>query len=267
MKKHKMKNLTLFAALILMSSCVFAAQSTIPPVTDPAGRAFTVVIDPAHGGGDWGVSSKGIQEKDIVLDLAKRLKKKLESIPEKNITVILTRDKDTFIEQKTRISSANEAGADLYITIHCDNTDAVSAEGFRVYYNLPFKDAQYNPSGMELWDTVHNKYQEASQRFAAVITQYMSAALLPESATIAGSEENDLLPFSARPQEGVRSYTLKGISAPGCELVLGNFYSKNDFDALRDQQVLDRAAYHIKEGIMNFLKTENPEGSKDGKKQ
>lgn len=262
-----MKKLNLLALFLLGYACaVFSAQSTMPPITEPEGKTFTVVIDPAHGGGEWGVNSRGVQEKDIVLSLAKMIQKKLEAVPDGSVKVLLTREKDTFVERASRNAAANSANADLFISLHCDNTETVSAEGFRIYYNIPFRDAQLKPEGLELWDTAHNPYQAASVRLASAITQYMSAALLPENSTIASSEENDLLPFSARPQEGVRSYTLKGVRAPAIELVLGNFYSKNDFDALRDLQVLDRTAYHIKEGIMNFLKTENPEGGGYGKK-
>lgn len=266
MKKYKMKKYIIAAVMLALYSCVFCAQSTMPPVTEPEGRTFTVVIDPAHGGGEWGVYVKGVHEKDINLKVALLLKKKLDSTPQGAVTALLTRDKDTYMSVTDRAAAANAASADLYITIHCDYTEASSAEGFRVYYNLPSVERPAR-AGMELWETAHNASHHDSVRLASVITQYMSAALLPENMTAAGSEENDLLPFSARPQEGVRSHTLKGVSAPACEIVLGNLYSRSDFENLKDQQVLDRIAYHIKEGILNFLKTDARDGEKNVKTQ
>lgn len=249
-----MKKYIISAALLFIYALIFCAQSTIPPLTDSAGRAFTVVIDPGHGGGEWGVYLRGVHEKDINLKVALMLKKKLDSMPQGKVRALLTRDKDIFVSAADRVAVANAASADLYITIHCDYTEAASAEGFRVYYNLPSKERSAQ-AGMELWETAHNDSHAESVRLAAMITRYMSDDILPENKAAGGSQENELLPFVARPQEGVRSHTLKGVKAPACELVLGNLYSRNDFENLKDPQVLDRTAYHIKEGIINFLKT------------
>lgn len=81
-----------------------------------AQEAFThVVIDPGHGGKDPGSSSFGLVEKNLTLDLAKRLQKILTS---KGITTTLTRNKDVFISLEDRAKLANSLTGVIFISLH-----------------------------------------------------------------------------------------------------------------------------------------------------
>ncbi|MDE5656644.1 MAG: N-acetylmuramoyl-L-alanine amidase, partial [Muribaculaceae bacterium] len=82
-------------------------------------REFTLVLDPGHGGKDIGAPGKQTNEKTVVLEVGKRLKKLIEK-EHPEVKVMLTRDKDVFIPLKERASIANKADADLFISIHCD---------------------------------------------------------------------------------------------------------------------------------------------------
>ncbi|WP_082025575.1 N-acetylmuramoyl-L-alanine amidase [Methyloceanibacter caenitepidi] len=78
-----------------------------------------VVLDPGHGGVDPGAkSANGVQEKDVVLAFAKRLRKKLEATDRYH--VYMTRDDDTFLPLKERVKYAREKGAGLFISLHAD---------------------------------------------------------------------------------------------------------------------------------------------------
>lgn len=95
----------------------------------------TIVIDPGHGGKDPGASGKKSQEKDIVLAVAKILKKKLEK---KGFNVKLTRNKDTFIELGQRSTLANQWDGDLFLSLHCNAIDATEerkkiVQGYHFY--------------------------------------------------------------------------------------------------------------------------------------
>jgi N-acetylmuramoyl-L-alanine amidase len=91
-----------------------------------------IVIDPGHGGSDPGAIGKsGLIEKDVVLDIAKRLKQALEK---ESIEVILTRDSDEFISLWKRAQIANSQNADLFISIHANASRSKSLQGFEVYY-------------------------------------------------------------------------------------------------------------------------------------
>lgn len=85
----------------------------------------TIVIDPGHGGKDPGALGKNSQEKDIVLAVAKKLKKILEK---DGFEVKLTRDKDVFIPLSERPNLANKWNGDLFISLHCNAIDGVERQ-------------------------------------------------------------------------------------------------------------------------------------------
>lgn len=92
-----------------------------------------IVIDPGHGGKDPGaIGPRGLQEKDVVLDIARRLG---EIIREENgLEVIYTRDSDRFIPLDERTDIANENAADLFISIHVNASKRRSARGVETYF-------------------------------------------------------------------------------------------------------------------------------------
>jgi N-acetylmuramoyl-L-alanine amidase len=95
-------------------------------------RMLTIVLDPGHGGEDPGASGKnGSREKDIVLAIAKRLKTRIEEIP--NMRVMLTRDGDYFVPLGTRVEKARKVQADLFVSIHADAFVQSSARGSSVF--------------------------------------------------------------------------------------------------------------------------------------
>lgn len=94
----------------------------------------TIVIDPGHGGKDPGASGKRSQEKDIVLAVAKLLRKNLA---DEGFNVKLTRSKDVFIELRQRAMLANQWDGDLFISLHCNAIDA-SEERKRIIQGYQF---------------------------------------------------------------------------------------------------------------------------------
>ncbi|WP_176645094.1 N-acetylmuramoyl-L-alanine amidase [Duganella sp. SG902] len=95
-------------------------------------RMITIALDPGHGGEDPGASGKnGSREKDIVLAIAKRLKAKLEDLP--NMRVMLTRDGDYFVPLGTRVEKARKVQADLFVSIHADAFVQPTARGSSVF--------------------------------------------------------------------------------------------------------------------------------------
>src|SRR5450830_1000851 len=95
-------------------------------------RMITIALDPGHGGEDPGaIGSRGNREKDVVLSIAKRLKKKIEEQP--NMRVMLTRDADFFVPLGMRVQKARKVQADLFISIHADAFVQPTARGSSVY--------------------------------------------------------------------------------------------------------------------------------------
>ncbi|MEZ2721952.1 N-acetylmuramoyl-L-alanine amidase [Paenalcaligenes hominis] len=124
-------------------------QSTPPPLTKPASvpkpsepvpqvsptrqnRPILVALDPGHGGEDPGaIGPSGVREKDVVLQIAHRLKKLIDAQP--NMRAYMTRDKDFFVPLGVRVQKARRVQADLFISIHADAWIKPTARGSSVY--------------------------------------------------------------------------------------------------------------------------------------
>ncbi len=95
-------------------------------------RWITVALDAGHGGEDPGaIGAMGTQEKKVVLDIAKRLKSKIDAIP--GMRAVLTRDGDYFVPLNTRVEKARKAKADLFVSIHADAFIKPEARGSSVF--------------------------------------------------------------------------------------------------------------------------------------
>lgn len=92
-----------------------------------------IVIDPGHGGHDTGtIGPNGIREKDVVLDVGRKLGKMLQQ--RLGAEVVYTRSDDTFIPLETRTAIANRERADLFVSIHANSSDDPDARGVETYY-------------------------------------------------------------------------------------------------------------------------------------
>ena len=91
-----------------------------------------ICIDPGHGGKDCGARRPriGLEEKNLTLDVAKRLQKLLQK---RGFDVVLTRSDDSFVPLETRSSMANRFRCDLFICIHFNAADSAKAEGAETY--------------------------------------------------------------------------------------------------------------------------------------
>jgi N-acetylmuramoyl-L-alanine amidase len=92
-----------------------------------------IVIDPGHGGHDTGtIGPNGLEEKELVLDVAKRLGKLLQA--RMGADVVYTRQDDTFIPLETRTAIANQERADLFVSVHANSSHDPDARGVETYY-------------------------------------------------------------------------------------------------------------------------------------
>ncbi|QBQ95735.1 N-acetylmuramoyl-L-alanine amidase [Paraburkholderia pallida] len=104
------------------------------PKTSKGGttRLLTVAIDPGHGGEDPGaIGSAGTYEKHIALDIAKKLRAKIDAQP--NMRSMMTRDADFFVPLNVRVQKARRVGADLFVSIHADAFTTPAARGSSVF--------------------------------------------------------------------------------------------------------------------------------------
>ena len=95
-------------------------------------RIITIALDPGHGGEDPGaVGAGGSHEKDVVLEIAKRLRRKLDAEP--NMRCLMTRDADFFVPLNVRVQKARRVQADLFVSIHADAYGSPDANGSSVF--------------------------------------------------------------------------------------------------------------------------------------
>src|SRR5207248_918325 len=92
-----------------------------------------IVIDPGHGGHDTGtIGPHGLEEKDLVLEVGRRLGKRLPT--RLGADVVYTRSDDIFIPLETRSAIANQEQADLFVSIHANSSHDPDARGVETYY-------------------------------------------------------------------------------------------------------------------------------------
>ncbi|MGZ6141877.1 MAG: N-acetylmuramoyl-L-alanine amidase family protein, partial [Myxococcales bacterium] len=107
------------ALIALASACLLA----LPAFAGAQEGALVVVLDPGHGGRfphDGAHGRKGLIEKNIALAVANKTKEMLEAA---GATVVLTREGDVDVPLSERARIANEAGADLFLSIHCNSME------------------------------------------------------------------------------------------------------------------------------------------------
>src|SRR5699024_8782002 len=103
-----------------------------PPAPAKTSGPLIIAIDPGHGGEDPGaIGPGGTREKDVVLQIARRLKKHIDAQP--NMRGYLTRDGDFFVPLHVRVQKARRVQADFFVSVHADAFTRPSARGSSVF--------------------------------------------------------------------------------------------------------------------------------------
>lgn len=103
-----------------------------PPLPRERARRYVIAIDAGHGGIDPGtIGASGLLEKELTLDIARRLRTILEATG--RYQVVLTRDRDVFLRLRERVRRARDARADLFVSLHADSISDSSLRGASVY--------------------------------------------------------------------------------------------------------------------------------------
>jgi N-acetylmuramoyl-L-alanine amidase len=111
-------------------SPALAAESVL--IKPSVARMVTVAIDPGHGGEDPGaVGKRGSYEKDVVMEIAQKVKARIDAEP--NMRALLTRDGDYFVPLNVRVQKARRVQSDLFVSIHADAFINADANGTSVF--------------------------------------------------------------------------------------------------------------------------------------
>lgn len=133
------KNVWLFVYLLFthLLGCTATNRLSHPVNTSVAPKtsliSARVVIDAGHGGKDCGsIGPRGLKEKDITLDIAKKLGRLISTyLP--NVEVVYTRKSDTYVSLEKRVRIANQKQADVFLSLHINASENKSAHGFEVF--------------------------------------------------------------------------------------------------------------------------------------
>jgi N-acetylmuramoyl-L-alanine amidase len=177
-----------------------------------------IVIDAGHGGHDTGtIGPNGLLEKDLVLDVAKRLGRLLES--RLGAEVVYTRQDDTFIPLETRTAIANRERADLFISIHANSSRDSDARGVETYY-LNFTSS---PEALEVAARENAVSEKSIHELQDLVKKIALKEKIEESREFATNVQESLYGGLALRNAGVRNRGIK--KAPFIVLIGANMPS------------------------------------------
>lgn len=227
-------------------------------------RKVIIAIDAGHGGKDPGaLGHNGVQEKTVVLAIAKKLKQLIDRKP--GMQAVLIRDDDYFIPLQERVNKARTAKADLLISIHADSAPNAEAEGASIY-TLSKKGAS-----SELAHWLADKENEADlvgglsldnkdDDVAQMILDLSMRGKTKESEKLAAAILNHLKQHSTVHQEQVQQAGFRVLKAPDITSVLvETAFLSNAADAkrLNSKHHQNKIAKAILQGVYTYL-THNP---------
>ncbi|MDP4581112.1 MAG: N-acetylmuramoyl-L-alanine amidase [Saprospiraceae bacterium] len=230
----------------------------------PPYRIKTVIIDPGHGGFDPGTHGVATLEKDLVLSVGKKLRDLLaEKYPQ--IKVIMTRDKDVFIPLYQRAKIANDANADLFISIHANFMPKSSVTQGTETYVMGLHTAEYNldvakreNAAILLEENYKNNYDyDPNSPEGHILFSMYQNAYLDQSIQFGQFVENQYASHANRKSRGVKQagfVVLKATSMPSVLLEIGFLSNREEENYLKTDNGKQKIAESIFNGFTEYKK-------------
>jgi len=220
-----------------------------------------IVIDPGHGGHDTGtIGPTGLMEKDLCLDVALRLGKLIgRSLP--SAEIVYTRQDDRYVGLEQRTAIANDARADLFISIHANSSDDARVSGIETYY------LNFNASAqaMEVAARENATAQSSVHDLQDLVTKIARNEKLEESRDLAADLQESLassMQMGKRPERnrGVRKapfVVLVGADMPSVLAEIAFISNPADEQWLKKPENRQHAADGLYHGIERYLRSVN----------
>jgi N-acetylmuramoyl-L-alanine amidase len=243
--------LALSGLLLMMASFVWmqfrqteraksAAESRAAQPSAAPGPFAVVVLDPGHGGQDSGAMCGGLLEKDLTLDVARRIDRLLDS---EGIATLMTRLGDTYVSLADRAAFANRIRNCIFVSIHFNEDNKPVATGVETYYAshqiapgssvaswLPF-----------LWRPLSEQPNPESQRLAGFI----------QEALVARTRAID------RGTQPGQFFVIANVSSPAALIEGGFLTNKEDISKLASEDYRDQIAAAVADGILHYRDATN----------
>ncbi len=221
-----------------------------------------VVIDPGHGGKDPGAMANGLQEKHLVLDIAKRVKRELEK--KGGYEVILTRSTDKFLQLEERAMVANNKSADIFVSIHINASKNTRVSGLETYIlNLSTSEKSLEVAARE--NMVSEREMRKKRDELGVILASMSMNRdTRKSGVLAGKVQKSMVNNLSKYYSGINDhkdrgamfYVLYRAQMPSVLVEVSYLTNKTEAVRLNGSLYRSRAAHSIAEGIDQYFKVE-----------
>jgi N-acetylmuramoyl-L-alanine amidase/putative methionine-R-sulfoxide reductase with GAF domain len=217
-----------------------------------------IVVDAGHGGWDLGtVGRRGLLEKDLVLEIAQRLGKLLET--RLGSEVIYTRQDDNYIPLDERATIANQSQADLFVSVHANYSDLPSARGVETYYTNFFSAPGSKEAGPKDVDT-HARPGGAKPAVTASLSPADLRERIEQSRRLAASVQRSLYGTLSVQNPGLRDRGIKeagfvvltGSSMPGILAEVSFVSSPTDEQKLRSDGYREQIAEALYKGIARY---------------
>ena len=217
-----------------------------------------IVIDPGHGGHDVGTTGpEGLREKDLVLDVSKRLGELIEA--RMGSEVIFTRSDDTFVPLGRRTGIANDAKADLFLSIHANSSTLRTAAGVETYY-LNFTTSK---SALEVAARENAGSQQTIFELQDLLEKIALKDKVEESREFASRIQSSLFSVSAKNDSHARDRGVKkapfvvliGASMPSVLAEIGFISNAHDEDIMRRPEYRQRLAEALYKGLASYAGT------------
>ncbi len=215
-----------------------------------------IVIDAGHGGHDSGtIGPEGIEEKDVVLDVALRLGKLLKQ--RLGADVIYTRDNDTFIPLETRTAIANKAQADLFLSVHANSSPDPEARGVETYY-LNFTTS---PDALDVAARENAVSNESVYELSGLVKKIALKDKIDESREFAADVQNSLYTGLETGNAGLKDRGVKkapfvvliGANMPSILAEISFLTNPSDAFQLRNPAYRERIAESIYSGVARYI--------------
>ncbi len=215
-----------------------------------------IVIDPGHGGHDTGtIGPNGLEEKDLVLEVGRRLGKLLET--RLGAEVVYTRTDDTFIPLETRTAIANQARADLFVSIHANSSHDSAARGVETYY-LNFTSS---PEALEVAARENAVSEKSIYELQDLVKKIALKEKIEESREFAGDVQASLHSGLAVKSPAIRDRGVKkapfivliGANMPSILAEISFVSNPTDEHRLATSEYRERIAESLYHGIAKYV--------------
>lgn len=199
------------------------------------GKINKVMIDPGHGGKDTGAIGASHREKDVVLQIGKKLR---DMLSKRGYQVVMTRTGDNFLSLQQRVDLCAKLEPDLFISIHCNSAGAKSARGIETYCMTPAGSASTSDSKPSYKKGKGNAFDKNNARLALEVQKHL----------LRNTKAND------RGIKHARFFVLKNSSCPGILVETGFLSNYYEHRLLGTSAYQDKVAVGIADAVSAYTK-------------